>query len=141
MNNYDDYCTKLFGEHSCTKEDCPTCPSAQIISEHDSDLLDKVAEKLKAKYPPYFNEFGMSVNDTLQKDIDEVITELKADALNKLELPMIPKEFMRERYLQGARGFAEWLDNNINIGIYDYFGNKISAIELLAEWQKGEEHE
>lgn len=45
MNNYDDYCTKLFGEHSCTKEDCPNCPTAKIISEHDSELLDKVAEK------------------------------------------------------------------------------------------------
>ena len=49
------------------------------IAEHDSELLDKVAEKLKAKYPPYFNEFGMSVNDTLQKNIDEVIAELKAE--------------------------------------------------------------
>ena len=51
----------------------------EAIAEYDSELLDKVAEKLKAKYPPYFNEFGMSVNDTLQKDIDEVIAEMKAE--------------------------------------------------------------
>ena len=55
---------------------------AELIEKldgHDKELLDKVAEKLKAKYPPYFNEFGMNVNDTLQKDIDEVIEELKAE--------------------------------------------------------------
>lgn len=37
------------------------------------------AEKLKAKYPLYFNEFGMNVNDTLHKNIDEVINEMKSE--------------------------------------------------------------
>ena len=40
--------------------------------------------------------------------------------------------------LDGARDFAELLDNDADIGIYDYYGNKISAIDLLAEWQKRE---
>lgn len=38
MNNYDNYCTKLFGGHTCTEKDCPTCPVAQIIAEHDSEI-------------------------------------------------------------------------------------------------------
>lgn len=50
MNNYDDYCTKLFGEHSCTEEDCPTCPTAKIISEYNSELLDKVGEEYNKGY-------------------------------------------------------------------------------------------
>ena len=41
----------------------------------------------------------------------------------------------------GARDFAELLDNDADIGIYDYYGNKISAIDLLAEWQKGKNNE
>ena len=49
------------------------------LAEHDSELLDKVAEKLKAKYPIYFNEFGMVINNTLQEDIDEVIVDMKAE--------------------------------------------------------------
>ena len=44
----------------------------------------------------------------------------------------------KQTLLKGAREFAEWLDNDADIGIYDYYGNKISAIDLLAEWQKRE---
>lgn len=61
-------------------DDCDRYKSVECpLEKHDADLLDKVAKKLKAKYPPYFNEFGITVNDTLQKDIDEVIAEMKAE--------------------------------------------------------------
>ena len=50
----------------------------------------------------------------------------------------IDVEQAKQIYQQGAKNFAEWIDNNINIGIYDYFGNRISAIELLGEWKNAE---
>lgn len=53
------------------------------LKKHDSELLDKVAEKLKAKYPPYFNEFGMSVNNTLREDIDDVIADMKREGASE----------------------------------------------------------
>lgn len=71
-----------FEPNDVAKVDYPILP--KWLAEHDEQmikaaLLDKVAEKLKAKYPPYFNEFGMSVNNTLHEDIDEVIAEIKAE--------------------------------------------------------------
>ena len=85
MNNYDDYCTKLFGEHSRTKEDCPTCPSAKIIAKHDSELLDKVAEKIKAQFKDMqfktgraWFDFDAGIDRCAEK-VDKVIAEMKAE--------------------------------------------------------------
>lgn len=60
-------------------------PYAKIIqdiiinSEHDSDLLDKVAEKLKARHYYMETEEGWGGYTVTDKDIDEVIAELKAE--------------------------------------------------------------
>lgn len=73
--------TRRDGTKFCSQDmNCEA--SNKWLAEHDSELLDRVAENLKAKYPIYFNEFGMVINNTLQEDIDEVITDMKAEVLN-----------------------------------------------------------
>ena len=73
MNNYDDYCTKLFGEHSCTKEDCPTCPVAKKIAEHNSELLDKVMQKQRT----IIDDDGVMYKVVFLKDIEEMKAEVE----------------------------------------------------------------
>lgn len=50
------------------------------ISKHDSELLDKVAKKLKDKYPKAINGFGMVINVDFHNNVDKIIAELKAEA-------------------------------------------------------------
>ena len=73
MNNYSDYCTKLFGEHSCTEEDCPTCPSAKIISEYNSRLLDKVMQNWRT----VIDDDGTMYKVVLLKDIEDMKAEVE----------------------------------------------------------------
>ena len=69
MNNYSDYCTKLFGEHSCTEEDCPNCPSAKIISEHNKQIIREfLAWYSGGETMPSFGRYAKC-------NIDDVIAE------------------------------------------------------------------
>lgn len=73
MNNYDDYCTKLLGKHTCTEKDCPTCPTAEIMAKHDSELLDKVMQKHRV----IIDEDGVMYKAVLIKDIEQMKAEVE----------------------------------------------------------------
>lgn len=83
MKDYNDYCTKLFGEHTCIEKECPTCSIAKIISAHDSELLDKVIEKIEE-----YSEFHYVDSDGYAEEqelifrvdrLDDIINEIKAE--------------------------------------------------------------
>lgn len=90
MNNYDDYCTKLFGEHTCTEKDCQTCTVAKIIAKHDSELLDKVEDSITEIYKCNLycaedycdKEKCQNVEDCFYGAISKAIERMKAE-INK----------------------------------------------------------
>lgn len=76
MNNYDDYCTKLFGEHTCTEKDCPDCTVAEIISEHDKNLLDKVADMVLSLPKKYIDNFDYVACALILNGLEELKAEV-----------------------------------------------------------------
>lgn len=91
--------------------------------------------------PNIISEINNQKDNLVYEAVAKVGVDVDKDELVKA------LQYDREQYskgysdgkVEGGREFAELLDNNADIGIYDYYGNKISAIDLLAEWQKGAE--